>query len=63
MLAPSNNPAIFVKEVVEHQLLFQKLIKELVPRVQKSMIKYSRIKLFNSRPKRWGSINYSKLVF
>jgi len=34
MLAPSDNPAIFAKEVVEHHLSFHKLIKELVPKVQ-----------------------------
>jgi len=34
MLAPSDNPAIFAKEVVAHHLLFQKLIKEHVPTFQ-----------------------------
>jgi len=34
MLAPSDNPAIFAKEVVEHHLSFQKLIKVHVPTVQ-----------------------------
>jgi len=30
MLTPSDNPAIFAKEVVDHHLSFQKLIKEPV---------------------------------
>jgi len=34
MLAPSDNPAIYAKEVVEHHLSFQKLIKVHVPIVQ-----------------------------
>ena len=34
MLVSSNNTAIFAKEVVEHHLLFHKLIKEHVPTVQ-----------------------------
>jgi len=34
MLAPSDNPAIFAKEVVENHLSFQKIIKVLVPTVQ-----------------------------
>ena len=34
MLAPSDNLAIFAKEVVEHHLSFQKLIKVPVPIVQ-----------------------------
>jgi len=34
MLAPSDNPTIFAKEVVAHHLSFHKLIKELVPIVQ-----------------------------
>jgi len=34
MLASSDNLAIFAKEVVEHHLSFQKLIKELVPTIQ-----------------------------
>jgi len=34
MLAPSDNPAIFAKEVVEHHLSFHKLIKVPVPTVQ-----------------------------
>ena len=34
MLASSDNPGIFSKEVVEHHLSFQKLIKVLVPTVQ-----------------------------
>jgi len=34
MLAPSNNLAIFAKEVVEHHVSFHKLIKELLPTVQ-----------------------------
>jgi len=34
MLTPSDNPVIFAKEVVEHHLSFQKLIKESVPTVQ-----------------------------
>jgi len=35
MLAPSDNPAIFFKEVVEHHLSLKKLIKIHVPIVQK----------------------------
>ena len=31
MLAPLDNPTIFVKEVVPHHLSFQKLIKEPSP--------------------------------
>jgi len=31
MLAPSDNPTIFAKEVVEYHLSFQKLIKVPVP--------------------------------
>jgi len=34
MLEPSDNPAIFDKEVVEHFLSFQKLIKVHVPTIQ-----------------------------
>jgi len=34
MVAPSDNPAIFIKEVVKHHLSFQKLIKVPVPTVQ-----------------------------
>jgi len=34
ILAPSNNSAIFDKEVVEHHLAFQKLIKVPIPTVQ-----------------------------
>jgi len=34
MLTPSDNLAIFAKEVVEHHLSFRKLIKVLVPTVQ-----------------------------
>jgi len=34
MLAPSDNPAIFAKEVVKHHLSFQNLIKEPVHTVQ-----------------------------
>jgi len=34
MLAPSDNPTIFAKEVVEHHLSFYKLIKEPVRIVQ-----------------------------
>jgi len=34
MLAPSDNPAIFVKEVVEHHLSFKKLIKVPLQTVQ-----------------------------
>jgi len=34
MLAPSDNPAIFAKEVVKHHLSFHKLIKEHVSTVQ-----------------------------
>jgi len=34
MLAPSDNPTIFVKEVVPYHLSFQKLIKEFVPTIQ-----------------------------
>jgi len=33
MLTPSDNLAIFAKEVVEHHLSFQKLIKEHVPTI------------------------------
>ena len=34
ILAPSDNPAIFAKEVEAHHLSFHKLIKEFVPTVQ-----------------------------
>jgi len=34
MLTPSDNPAIFAKEVVEHHLSFHKLIKGHVSKVQ-----------------------------
>jgi len=34
MLAPSDDLAIFAKEVVEHHLSFQKLIKVLLPTIQ-----------------------------
>jgi len=34
MLAPSDNPTIFAKEVVPHNLSFQKLMKELEPTIQ-----------------------------
>jgi len=34
MLAPSDNPAIFAKEVVEQHLSFLKLIKVPVPTIQ-----------------------------
>jgi len=34
MLAPSDNPAIFVKEVVKYHLSFHKLIREHVPTLQ-----------------------------
>jgi len=34
MLTPSDIPTIFAKEVVEHHLSFQKLIKEPVPTIQ-----------------------------
>jgi len=34
MLEPSDNPAIFAKEVEEHHLSFQKLIKVPLPTVQ-----------------------------
>jgi len=34
MLAPPDNPAIFAKEVVEHHLSFQNLIKVPVPTIQ-----------------------------
>jgi len=34
MLEPSDIPALFAKEVVEHHLSFLKLIKEHVPTIQ-----------------------------
>jgi len=52
MLAPSDNPTIFAKEVVEHHLSFQKLKKSTCTNNPRSIIKYSRIKLLNSRPER-----------
>jgi len=52
MLAPLDNLAIFAKEVVEHHLSFQKLIKKTCTKSPRSIIKYSGIKLLKSRPKR-----------
>ena len=64
ILTPSDNPAIFAKEVcTSTPFIIPEINKRTCTNSPRSIIKYSRIKLLNSRPKRWGSINHSKLVF